>query len=327
MLYAGIDHFLAIKTGKLRRSFTLRNLQEMLLLIWGCYKALCFILRIKPDLIFSKGGYITLPFIIWAKILRIPYFIHESDIVMGSTNRFAANSAQKVFVGFPSSSYHSNIQRKLIFSGPLVDSPTAQSCDFDFGFKRRKPVVFFAGGSQGSLKINQCLFRTLTELLPDFNIIHQTGYTGYNVAISHRMKLGDEQKSSYFIKDFLDTVGKTDLMESAIQQADLIISRAGATTIAEVAMEGKPLLLIPYKYASANHQLKNAQALERAKAAFLLIEDGLDSKTLAKKIHQLFNNPDKLKERARNAAKFFPKDGVKVVCDELINFLKDKETA
>lgn len=326
-LYAGIENHIKLLTGKLHRALTLENLFQFLCLIWGLGTSLKILKKKKPNLIFSKAGYVSLPIIFWAKVLKIPYFIHESDIEMGSANKYASKGATKIFVGFPKNNY--KIDKDLtIYTGQIL-SPNmlaASKDDFDFGFSHKKPVIFITGGSQGSRNINNAIFKSLPLLLSHYNIIHHTGSLDYEKAIEIRSNLNKDDRYSYFISALLTkTADGTDMMKSAIAQSRVVISRASATTLAEISIFKKPMIIIPYKYAASDHQAKNAIFYKKNHAAIIIGDDDLDDKILISKIDFLFKNPDEMKKIGQNAFDLLPRDGLSIITDEITKFLNEEK--
>lgn len=322
--FASCPDYVPIRSGKMHRSITINNITEFINFFIGIFQSIFLIKKNHPDLIFLKGGYVSWPFTFWAKLLKIPYFIHESDAVMGAANRFAAGGASKIFTGFPTSSYLHVDKKKTEFVGQLIKIDINQKEDkYSFGFKGDQPIIFVTGGSQGSRKINRVIFASLPRLLEKYSVIHQTGALDYNEAIKIRSNLSEQARQSYFIRDFLDRIGGFDLMANALKKADLVIARAGATTIAEIAGLKKPMILIPYRYAAADHQKQNALMMEKKKAAVVILEDGLTADFLFSYVEKLFSTPEKLKELGENAYKVFPLNGVEKISHEIIHFLRE----
>ncbi|MEK9156111.1 MAG: UDP-N-acetylglucosamine--N-acetylmuramyl-(pentapeptide) pyrophosphoryl-undecaprenol N-acetylglucosamine transferase [Patescibacteria group bacterium] len=323
--FSSAKKYYVVRSGKFRRHLTWRNLWELILFGFGLVWAAYLFFRERPSVVFSKGGYASMPIIILARIAKIPYFIHESDTEIGLTNRFAQSGARKIFVGFPPQYYRNIAQDRLIFSGPIVRESIGESRQVEretFGFGNKKPVILITGGSQGSLHINKNLVKILPEILPDYNIIHQTGESSFDWVKSYRATLPAPFHGSYFVADFLETEGGRDRMLEAIDLADLVIARAGANTISELAVMRKPMILIPWKHAAADHQLKNAQILTEAGAAIVIPDDDLSPRSLKEAIERSFaDNQRELGEMSANAAKVFPSDGLEVVCKEIIKIV------
>ena len=197
-LYAGIENHVSLTTGKMHRTFTFNNLIQLFYLIFGFVKSFLILLEYRPDVIFSKAGYVSLPIIFWAKIFKISYFIHESDIVIGKSNQFAASGAKKIFVGFPSDNYPKKLQNKIVYVGQILRSEIndISGHTFDFGFDNKRPTIFITGGSQGARNINNMVFNSLDQLLTKYNLIHHVGNIDYQKAIEIKSKLNNEQKKS-----------------------------------------------------------------------------------------------------------------------------------
>lgn len=324
-LYSGFKNHISLRTGKMHRAITLNNLLQFFYLISGTINSLIIIQKYKPDVIFSKAGYVALPIIFWAKIFKIPYFIHESDIVIGKTNKVAALKAEKIFVGFPVKNYPKNISNRTIFVGQILRPEIQKIKDhiFDFGFSKTKSTIFITGGSQGARNINKAIFVLLDQLLETYNLIHHTGSLDYEEAVKIRSKLSKEHKESYFISELLtETEGKNSFL-SAIAQSRLVISRSSATTLGEVAALKKPIITIPYKHAASDHQTKNALFFSNAKAAIVLNDDKIHAE-LVGEISRLMDNPSLMKQMAENAYSLLPRNGLDRVVDEIAKSLDYK---
>lgn len=316
--FAGSPDYIILKTGKFRRYLILENIWQLILFIAGLLQALLLLLKIRPKIIFSKGGYVSLPIVFWARILRIPYFVHESDAIMGRANKFGAVGALKVFTGFPVSNYKFIKKDKLQFSGQILGQNFVPDTSFDFGFSNKNPVILVTGGSLGALNINRKLFGALPQLLPEYNVIHQTGAKGFVEAIEVRARLAENMKRSYFIADFLPAVDSDDKKSAAMNLADIVIARAGATTIAEIAERKKPMILVPYPYASGDHQARNADILRKAKACEMITDRELSPDSLVGAINKIFGDKKNMHQMAKSAKHFFPEDALKIIGEEII---------
>lgn len=317
--YSHLNNYYVIRTGKFDRHSIFSNLVQVILFLSGLVQSFRLLRKIRPKVIFAKGGYVSYPIVFWARILGIPYFIHESDITMGRANMSVAKHAEKVFVGFPESNYKSIDQKKLRFVGQILSHDEKKDTDFDFGFSDSKKVIFVTGGSLGAQSINKCVYRSLPEILKSYNIIHQVGIKNYNEALEVRAELPDNFKNSYFISGFLRTASGQDLMPAALKRAGVVVARAGATTIAEIIEAKRPMILVPYPHASGDHQMKNAVALEKKGGCVLLDEKNLTPVELSKTITKTLQDGEKTKAMVSKAEEFFPSNGVKVVCEEIIH--------
>lgn len=315
-----------ISAGKLYRRFTLNNIIQLFKFIAGLFQVLFLIAADKPKIIFIKGGYVSLPVAIWAGILRIPYIVHESDIETGLSNKISAKKAEKIFVGFPTENYDFE-KDKLIFSGQIIKENffSENSKNYIlFDLDKDKKTILITGGSQGSANINKNTLKILPELLKKFNIIHQTGSLDYDKALKFKNSLDANLKRNYYVKDFLAIVSETDWMLEAVNLADIVVARAGANTLAEVASKGKAIILIPYQHAAGDHQLKNAKVLEENNAAIIILDKDLTADNLLQKINFL-NKPENMKKYEDNSKKIFPVEGLNMVYNYIIEKTLGKE--
>lgn len=322
-MYENVINYIPLSTGKLHRSITINNIIQIFCLVWGFIYSLKILRQTCPNLIFSKAGYISLPIIFWAKLLKIPYFIHESDIEMGAANKFAAKKAEIIFSGFPEKYYPRKFRNKIEFSGQVLRPEITLSLKpFEFGFLKNQPVIFITGGSQGSKNINKAVYQSLNNLLPKYNIIHHTGELDFNNAIEIRSKLENNLKESYYISGLLTPVSKReDPIISAIKSSKLVISRASATTLAEIGALKKPVIAVPYKFAASDHQTKNALFYKKARAIKIISDDDLKGERLEKEISKLFEDKKEMDEMAKNAHELLPLDGLSKICKKIIMFL------
>ncbi len=321
--FGSIPTYRAIQSGKLRRHITLKNIAEFCNFLIGMSQSFWILWRERPDLVFAKGGFVSLPVILAAKILRIPYFIHESDVEMGVANKISAKGAKKIFIGFPSMTIPKNWQNKLVMSGPIVRRELAEDRPKNrevFNFTNTNPIILITGGSLGALHINKTIAKIVSRLLPNYNIIHQAGSHSIGWMKEFRQSIDFNLRANYFLTDFLTVAGGIDQMLEAITLADLVITRAGANTVAELAVAGKAMILIPYKHASLDHQLKNARLLEQKGAAKIITDDELEPGKLLNVINQLFDNKSsELKSLREQSKKLFSGDGLQIVCQEIID--------
>lgn len=308
-----------ITTGKINRTFTLKNISELIKTFYGLFQVLFTFISNKPKIVFSKGGFVSFPVIFWAKLLKIPYFIHESDIEMGLSNKYAAKGALKVFVGFPVDNYKGN--NNLEYSGQIIKDTKSNKKNNFFDFLEKKTTIFITGGSQGSLNINKNVVKIVANLLKSYNIIHQTGQNDFEWVKEYRDKLNENLKYNYYITDMLGRE-ETDMVLEAIEISDLVISRAGANTIAEIAINKKAMILIPYKHAAGNHQNKNAEFMFSNKGALIIKDDELSPDMLREKINEALANKENL---GINAYQMLKKDGLKTITNEIIHQINSKD--
>lgn len=290
--------FRAIWISGFRRGLHMSNIVFPLKVVVSLIQSVFVIKTFKPDIVVGTGGYVSGPVLYVASLLGIPTVVHESNSFPGVTTRLLASRATKVFITFEATKQwlrrHDNVE--------LVGNPTRrelgrvgreEAAKF-FHVRPDKKTLLVVGGSLGAASINNALASCLGELVDKgIQIIWQTGQSAYKQYQRHA------RSSSVWVGAFIDR------MEYAYAVSDLVVSRAGATTLAEITRLGKPAILIPYPYASEDHQRKNAQALVDAGAA-LMIDDREAQNTLRDAIvHLLFNENElqNMSERSRMLAK------------------------
>jgi len=281
-------NFQSILVGKYRPYFSLMNLVDFFKTFIGLFQALKLIKKFKPDLIFAKGGFVTFPLLFWAKQKNIPVIIHESDSIMGKANVWAANFAQKICVGFPLENYNERNQKYIYTGNPVRKEFTIHEVT-----DKKLPTILITGGSQGSRAINDTISEILPLLVKRFEIYHLCGQKDF-CKLKQKFNLKNYHLSSFD--------SRIDLL---MQKADLIISRSGANTLAEIAALEKASILIPYPFASQNHQFCNAEIFVNAHAAIMIDEKSLTSNALLDMIESLMSNEEQRSALSRNIGKFY----------------------
>ncbi|MEK7499000.1 MAG: glycosyltransferase, partial [Patescibacteria group bacterium] len=228
--------------------------------------------QIMPDVVVSKGGYGSIPTILAAVVYRIPILLHESDVVPGSANKISMKFASAVTIGFSASrEYLQQFTKKLFVTGTPVRlallHSNKQSAKKIFGFDEQRPLLLVMGGSQGAQQINEALLAILPNIIDKMSVLHITGITQHvSVAkVASEILAPSPHKAMYKSVPYL---GET--MVSALVAADVIVSRAGASSLAEIARLRVPSLLIPLATSANDHQRKNSLAFEAAGAALVL---------------------------------------------------------
>jgi UDP-N-acetylglucosamine--N-acetylmuramyl-(pentapeptide) pyrophosphoryl-undecaprenol N-acetylglucosamine transferase len=287
-----------ILTGKLRRYWSWRNILDVFKLPFGLLQALWYVFWFMPDVCFGKGGYASVPGVIACWLYRIPIVIHESDTIPGIANRFLARLADKVCISYEEARKYFPRQ-KIVFTGNPVRKQIFQGARF---FEKKRPTVLVLGGSQGAQKINDIMLQILPQLLKKADVIHQTG-PGKRV---------DFEAPGYQQYEFIKNMGE------AYARADVVISRAGANTLAEISVLKKPAILVPLPSASFNHQLKNAYAYAEKDGAIVIEENNLTPNLLLEKIFRLLDEPLRAKKMGENAALLNPLDASSKIAKEIL---------
>lgn len=271
--------------------------------------------KTRPDVIFLKGGYVCLPVGLMARLFKIPYIIHESDVVAGLANRILMKKAKKVAFGMPipeeMQEAHPNYVWTGIPVGPefkAVSEAKQFSLKKAFSFNPEKPLVVITGGSQGSENLNEATRAILPELLKFTSVGLVAGRKHYEDMID--LKKYENWEKATLESDFCMWEFNT-TMNELMGAADVVVSRAGATTIAEMAALRKATILVPFERLPGGHQVKNAERLEEAKAAVVVKDADMvaDPTKLLEQIRHLIKSPrlradmaDRLHEEARSDA-------------------------
>lgn len=278
----GIPYY-GVDSGKLRRYFSWENFTDPFRVIHGFIEAKRLLKKLKPDVIFSKGGYVSVPVVRSGASLHIPVVIHESDMTPGLANRLAIPSASRVCCNFPETIPHLP-EGKAVLSGcpirqELLQGDAARGLSF-CGFTPDKPVLLIMGGSQGSVAVNKAVRSILPELLAQFQICHLCGKG--NLDASLEGTAGYRQFE--YIKEELP-----DLMA----MAGIVITRAGANAICELLALRKPAILIPLSAAaSRGDQILNARSFEKQGFSVMLEEENITNEVLLKTVQQMYADKD-----------------------------------
>ena len=277
---AGIPYH-GISSGKLRRYFDLKNFSDPLKVMKGFFEARKLLKKLKPDIVFSKGGFVSVPVVLAAKTRRIPCIIHESDITPGLANRICIPMAKKVCANFPETMKYLP-EEKAVLTGTPIREELFQGnkiTGLDFcGFTANKPVIMIVGGSTGAMALNEAVRNLLPTLLRDYQIVHLCG----------KGKMAEEHQNVKGYRQF-EYVSKE--MKDLFAAADLVISRAGANSICELLALRKPHILIPLSAAaSRGDQILNAESFENQGFSYVLQEEDLTNDTLLRAIRSVMEH-------------------------------------
>jgi len=276
-----------ISAGKLRRYMSLKNVTDVFRVMGGLGQSVSLIRKIRPDIVFSKGGFVSCP-VVWAAWLcRVPVVIHESDITPGLTNKLSMPFARKVCYTFPESGQHIPKDKGVLTGLPirkaLLEGNRAMG-RMICGFDDDKPVLLVMGGSQGAVRINEALRKALDSLVKEFNICHICG----------RGNLDGQYEG---IRGYRQFEYLMDDLPHVFALADIVVSRAGATSIFEILALRKPNLLIPLsRQASRGDQILNAESFKRQGFSMVLPDEELAPGTLADRVRELYKNRDEFKK-------------------------------
>lgn len=318
-----------ILAGKIRRYFGIISFLQNIFDIFfkapiGFLQAFFHIFLISPDLIFSKGGYGSLPTVLAGWLLLTPIFLHESDITPGLANRILSRFSLEIFVSFPAEKTKYFPPKKMISVGnpvrlELLPAFTKiQEPKKPLKLKGGKPIILITGGSQGSQRINDVVLAVLGELVSDFELLHQVGAKNLKqITAESKIVIPKELQEYYHIFGFLEESE----LKQAYEEASLVVARAGSGTIFEIAALSKASLLIPLKESAQNHQMENGYAFSESGACQILEEDNLTPHFFLERVRYLFSQPDKLKKMEQAAKSFSRPFSAKIIAEYLVEYL------
>jgi UDP-N-acetylglucosamine--N-acetylmuramyl-(pentapeptide) pyrophosphoryl-undecaprenol N-acetylglucosamine transferase len=262
----GIPYY-SVASGKLRRYFSWQNFIDPFFILWGLVQSVALCLRLRPDAVFSKGGFVSVPLVVAAWLLRVPVISHESDVTPGLANRLTYPFCRRICVTFEATARYLPKGKVNVTGTPvrraLVSRDAAAGLEF-LGFSGQKPVLLVFGGSLGAATINNQTRRVLTVLVQDFDVVHLVGHGNLDSAIA---------SPGYVQKEFIG-----DQFGDVLAAATVVVSRAGANSVYELLMTRKPHLLIPLgKSASRGDQLDNARVFADLGLSRVLYEEALTS--------------------------------------------------
>lgn len=289
-----VNKFYGIPSGKLRRYFSLKNFSDIFRIIGGFFTSLIIMVKEKPAALFSKGGFVSVPPCLAAKILKIPVYTHECDFTLGLANKINLKSASKMFVSYEETKnlLSQNDKQKVIVSGNPV-RPVFYNADIQQGFNfleiknKSKPILLVVGGSSGARQINQLVYDNIDFLCENFIVVHQTGLVNTTQEKSQELV---QNYSDYHPYDFI-----YEQMPNVVAASDIVMGRAGANSIWEAAVLLKPMLLIPLcGHGTRGDQVDNAKFFEEKKAAKVLIGQEVSKERLVVSLKELLDEKNRL---------------------------------
>lgn len=299
-----------IATGKLRRYFDLRNFSDPFRVIKGFSEAKKLMKELKPDVVFSKGGFVSVPVVLAASAKKIPSIIHESDMTPGLANKISIPKASKVCCNFPETLDTLPAGKAVVTGTPIREelfSGDAVSAMMFCGFTDVRPTLLIIGGSSGSVCVNNAVRSCLDELTKTYNVIHLCGKDNLDESLKNHVHY---VQFEYIKQELADLFAL----------ADVVISRAGANAICELLALRKPSVLIPLSLAaSRGDQILNAQSFDKHGYAKLLPEEDLNDTTLLAAVNEVYNNRDTYIKAMELSTK---SDAITMICDMLDELTK-----
>jgi UDP-N-acetylglucosamine--N-acetylmuramyl-(pentapeptide) pyrophosphoryl-undecaprenol N-acetylglucosamine transferase len=310
--------FKPISAGKARRYFSLQDIPDALRTIVGIFESLVFLFREYPDVVFSKGGYVSFPVVFAARILRIPVVIHESDSVAGRVNAWSAKFAEKIAVSYGEVGKLFPKEKIALTGNPIrkaLIEPSQNDARSFLKIDAHTPVLLVLGGSQGSEIINQTITDMLTKILEQYYVIHQTGDDNIDVVRSTTQSLLKDHPFKDRYRPFAHLTGSA--MRMVAECSDLVITRAGSTLF-EIALWGKPSIIIPIPSDISHDQEKNAFAYARSGAGTVISQSNFNDDILFAEIERIMKNPSVYQAMSKATEHFAYPDAAKKIARALI---------
>lgn len=314
--------FFGLRIRGMERKICLSNLSALFLLLRSLVTSFRIIKSFKPDLVIGTGGYVSGSVALVSSLLGIPTFIHEQNLIPGITNKILSLTSKKVFISFPESKKYFWRRSRTVFLGNPIRENIWQGDkkklikETNLNIDKKTILVF--GGSKGASKINQMILDSLDfidkSIWQEWQILILSGEEDYNNLM--------EKVSNSQYKGEVRIISYLHHIEDAYDLADLVVCRAGATSIAELTAKGLAALLIPYPYATANHQLYNALFLESEQAALVIREEELTKERLADELSKLMQDSKKLDLLAKNSKNLGNRKAGQDIVNTIYNYLK-----
>lgn len=312
-----------IATGKWRRYFSLWNLVDPFKLLFGFLQSLWYLFLFMPDAVFAKGGGASFPVVLSAWLYRIPILIHDSDAAAGRANRLLARFASRVAIAYPGAHNFFPAEKTALTGNPVraeILTGDATRSAKRFGLSLDKPTVLILGGSQGAQALNKAALHILPSLLQkNIQVLHQTGRKNYEDVVESVKTYGLKiNESGYTPWPFFSAEELAD----ALKQATLVVSRAGAGSIAELAATEKPAILVPLLSAANDEQRLNAYAVAELGGALVLEEPNIGENILFEKIAELLNDEGLRKSMGEKLHAFYHPRAADAIAEGIVSLVK-----
>ncbi len=313
-----------IRAGKLQRHFSISSIKLLFRTILGFFDSLKIIKEEKPDLIFSSGGFVSVPICIAGWLKGVPIYLHEQTATVGLSNRIVGRFAKKIYIAFHSSRKYFDIKKTKLVGNIVRDAVTDFTVDNVSEEIRalvtqntKCPLIYISGGGLGSHIINQKILSELTHLLSNYRLILQTGdnkkYNDYQKALNIKSKLPIEQQEKFLPIKFINDKN----IGYVYHNIDLFLGRAGANTVYEIAILAKPSIFIPIPWVTNNEQYENAKTLEETGISRILDEKVFKESNITAEISKHIENSSEIDVDLKKLRKTFPTDAVEKVVNDL----------
>lgn len=310
--------FIYCPAGKIRRYFSVKNILDAFRTLAGILFAFYKIFIIYPDVIFSKGSYTSFPVLLMARFYRIPVVIHESDSKPGRANIFARKFARYIGITYKDTLAYFDPKKTALVGIPIRRAVLSSFTDpfAVLGIRRDLPLIYVTGGSLGAERINALILSALHRLLPNYQIFHQTGEAQEATVIQSSQALvkDTELLSRYYVKGTIPGEAVSALLDAS----SLIITRAGSTTLYEIALHQKPAIIIPIPEEVSHDQRTNAYSYARGGGASVLEENNLTPNLLIGEIQSIMEDRAKYEKMQQGTKEFAKSNSAHLIADKLI---------
>lgn len=321
-----------IKAGKLRRYVSLETITGVMRVPLGMFQAMSIVRKFRPDVAFTSGGYVAVPAALATRVNGVPLLMHQQDVPPNLSNRLAAPLATRISVAFADSLPYFPARKTLLLGNPVrqvmldVRDTTPQAARAGLGLDAGVPLLLVTGGSQGARHLNQVVCQALPGLLEHCQVLQISGKDLYNETRAQADSLLADQdealRQRYRLVPYLN-----EEMPLALQAADLVLCRSGASTLSELATLGKPSILVPLSPAvGGSAQQENAAMFERKQAAIVISNDDLMADILVERIASLLASSEQLAAMAGAASAFAKPGATRDITKELVSIAKRKTT-
>ena len=317
--------FRQIDVAPLNKKVSLKTIKSLGVLIKGLFQARREIKRFKPDLIIGTGGYVAGPIVMIGALMGVPTIIHEQNAFPGMTNKILSRFVDRILVTFEEAKTHFKHSEKVVFTGlPVLESFHSIGRDYArqrLGFAKDDFVLMTVGGSNGALKLNQVMMETYATLVdyPKIKIIHVSG-NRYFDSINEKIKLGQ-----YSVGKNFKLISFMKEMPIYLNAVDLVISRAGASTINEIIAAKTPAIVVPSPNVANNHQFHNAKVVDRNGMGIIIKEEDLNVELMQHTIMDFYEEPSKLEIMRSNCEKIEHIKPLETIMHEVASLLKEHE--
>lgn len=306
--------FLLLSTGRFPRELNFKLLESIFLIWRGLLTAYRYCRVYQPNLIVSFGGYLAAPLALVGRLLGITIITHEQTHVPGLANRLIGLLAKKICLGFPEALRYFPPTKTVMTGLPLRFGLFKPPIKPSFQLTTRLPIIYITGGITGAVSLNQICFPIIKNLTKNHFVIHQTGGPSLSRAQQLQQSLPREQQDHYLVKDGFALEDVSWILAKAV----LVISRAGANTVAELAALGKISVLVPLPWSAGGEQLANSHWLEERGTTRVLMQENLTPETLLTNVMRILREAKKYELAASVLSKSFPRDGAQRLCREIL---------